>query len=213
MNQITQFFSNLKADFDRLNQSVDELVKTYNAILHFLDLISNLFPIDLVLVLGLSIPILYLINTLSPSSPRVNYTISILFVSGIRSFLTHAISDTWDLFRVSKTAVLLLLPAYGFLLLKLILAWIRKIRIRNRALSPKNLESSFRSLQNAYHGLSAQIYSNLEDKTEKDFLDGEKFLARIQDLEESILGLKKLLSEKKNMPETKPNEAKENFEI
>ncbi len=203
MNQITQFFSNLKADFDRLNQSLDDLVKTYNAIVHFLDLISNLFPMDLVLVLAISIPILSIINTLSPSSPRINYTISVLLVSGIRSFLTHTISDTWDLFQVSKTALLLLLPAYSFFLLKVLFSLIRKYQVRKKAISPLNLAGSFLSLQNAYHSLSAEVYSSLDSTKGKDFVDGAKFLPKIRDLEESITGLKKILvtaSLKKEQP-------------
>ncbi|TGK07083.1 hypothetical protein EHO59_02945 [Leptospira semungkisensis] len=193
MNQITQFFSNLKADFDRLNQSVDDLVKTYNAIVHFLDLISNLFPVDLILVLILSIPLLYIINTLSPSSPRINYTIAVVFVSGLRSFLSHAISETWNLFAVSKTAILLLLPAYFFVLVKLMISWGRRYRTKKRALSPKNLEYSFESLQKAYHTLSAEIYSDLSKNETKSFVDGERFLPKIKDLEESIAGLKTLI--------------------
>ncbi|TGK03073.1 hypothetical protein EHQ53_06355 [Leptospira langatensis] len=198
MNQITQFFSNLKADFDRLNQSVDDLVRTYNAIVQFLDLISNLFPVDLVLVLLLSIPLLYIINTLSPSSPRINYTIAVVFVSGLRSFLSHAIYETWNLFAVSKTAILLLLPAYFLVLLKLLVSWGRRYRIRQKALSPRNLESSFENLQKTYRTLSAEIYSNLSKSETKGFVDGERLLPSIKELEESIAGLKTLIQK----PET-----------
>ncbi|TGL61006.1 hypothetical protein [Leptospira sarikeiensis] len=193
MNQITQFFSNLKADFDKLNQSVDDLVKTYNAIVHFLDLISNLFPIDLVLVLILSLPLLYVINTLSPSTPRVNYTISVLFVSGLRSFLSHAVIESWEIFAVLKTAAILLLPAYFLVLAKFIFSLFQKYRIRKKALSPKNLESSFISLQKAYHDLSAEIYSELGKVGEKNFADGERFTVKIQELERSISGFKTLI--------------------
>ncbi|GBF39793.1 hypothetical protein [Leptospira johnsonii] len=193
MNQITQFFSNLKADFDRLNQSVDDLVRTYKAIVHFLDLISNLFPIDLVLVLILSLPLLYVINTLSPSTPRVNYTISVVFISGLRSFLSHTISESWEIFSVTKTALTLLLPAYFFVVVKSGFSLFSKYRIKKKALSPRHLESSFISLQKAYHNLSAEIYSELSKTEGKSFVDGEKFLSKIQDLETSITGLKTLI--------------------
>ncbi|MEI1277334.1 hypothetical protein V6Z05_03330 [Leptospira venezuelensis] len=200
MNQITQFFSNLKADFDRLNQSVDDLVKTYKAIVHFLDLISNLFPIDLVLVLILSLPLLYVINTLSPSTPRVNYTISVVFISGLRSFLSHTISESWEIFAVTKTALILLLPAYIFVVLKFGFSLIHKYRIKKKALSPGHLESSFISLQKAYHDLSAEIYSELGKNESKSFIDGQKFLPRIQDLETSISGLKTLIKKSEDTP-------------
>lgn len=194
MNQITQFFSNLKADFDKLNQSIDELVKTYNAIVHFLDLISNLFPIDLVLVLVISLPILYLINTLSPTTSRTNYSIAVISVSALRSFFAHAIGGSWDLLNVSKTALLLLLPAYGFLVLKAAFQFLQEYRTKKKALRPKNLEASFLSLQNAYHGLSAQIYGSLEKKNDKDFIDPVLFSEKIKSLEDSISGLKDVLS-------------------
>ncbi|EMK00124.1 hypothetical protein AB3N61_00470 [Leptospira sp. WS58.C1] len=199
MNQITQFFSNLKADFDRLNQSVDDLVRTYKAIVHFLDLISNLFPVDLVLVLILSLPILYVINTLSPSTPRVNYTISVVFISGLRSFLSHTISESWEIFAVIKTALTLLLPAYFFVVFKFGFSLFRKYKVKKKALSPGHLESSFISLQKAYHDLSAEIYSELGRNEGKGFLDGEKFLPKIQDLETSIIGLKTLIKKQENV--------------
>ncbi|PKA17720.1 hypothetical protein [Leptospira haakeii] len=200
MNQITQFFSNLKADFDRLNQSVDDLVKTYKAIVHFLDLISNLFPIDLVLVLLLSLPLLYVINTLSPSTPRTNYTISVLFISGLRSFLSHTISESWEIFAVTKTALILLLPAYILAVFKFGFSLFRKYRIKKKALSPGHLESSFISLQKAYHDLSAEIYSELGKNEGKSFVDGQKFLTKIQDLETSIAGLKTLINKPEDTP-------------
>lgn len=200
MNQITQFFSNLKADFDRLNQSVDDLVKTYKAIVHFLDLISNLFPIDLVLVLLLSLPLLYVINTLSPSTPRTNYTISVVFISGLRSFLSHTISESWEIFAVIKTALTLLLPAYFLILTKFGFSLFRKYRVKKKALFPGHLESSFISLQKAYHDLSTEIYSELGKNEGKSFIDGQKFLPKIQDLETSIAGLKTLIKKPEDTP-------------
>ncbi len=168
-------------------------MKTYKAIVQFLDLISNLFPIDLVLVLLLSLPLLYVINTLSPSTPRVNYTISVVFISGLRSLLSHSISGSWEIFAVTKTVLFLLIPAYILVILKFGFSLFHKYRVKKKALSPGHLESSFISLQKAYHDLSAEIYSELGKNEGKGFVDGQKFIQKIQVLENSITGLKTLI--------------------
>ncbi|TGK11641.1 hypothetical protein EHO60_04910 [Leptospira fletcheri] len=193
MSQITQFFSNLKADFDRLSQSIDNLVKTYNAIVDFLELVSSIFPLDLVLVLLFSIPLLVVFNSLSPSSPRINYTIAVLAVSGIRSFLQHSISESWDLFATVKTAVILLLPAYGFLLSRFLVGIGRRVRLRKRALAPRNLEESFTFVQASFRSLAADLYQELESAGDSSFVDGEKLLPALQNLEESLKGLRRTL--------------------
>ncbi|TGK21217.1 hypothetical protein EHO61_05060 [Leptospira fluminis] len=193
MSQITQFFSNLKTDFDRLSQSIDNLVKTYNAIVDFLELVSNIFPLDLVLVLLFSIPLLIVFNSLSPSSPRINYTIAVLAVSGIRSFLQHSISQSWDLFATFKTALILLLPAYGFLVSRFLFGIGRKYRLRKRALAPRNLEESFAFVQSSFRSLTAELYKELESTENRSFVDDKKLLPAVRDLEESLKGFRRTL--------------------
>ncbi|PJZ70023.1 hypothetical protein CH373_12765 [Leptospira perolatii] len=195
MNQITQFFSNLKADFDRLSQSIDDLVKTYNAIVQLLELVSNLFPLDLVLVLLFSIPLLLVLNSLSPSSPRINYTFSVVFVSGLRFFLQYSISQSWNLWPVLKTLLLLLLPAYGLILTKFVFSWVRKFYSRKKALSPANFELGIGRLQTAYRKLIAASYQDLSDKKSilEDRIEPSKFYPLLDELELEIKGIRNLL--------------------
>lgn len=187
----------MKMDFDRLSQSIDDLVKTYYAIVNFLEIVSNLFPLDLVLVLIFSIPLLLVFNSLSPSSPRINYTLAVLLVSGIRTFLQHSISQSWEIFAVSKTALILLLPAYAFLLIRLLFERVQKLVSRKKALSPRNLEESFGALQSAYRTLSIEIYSELDSVGGGPIYRKSKFLPALKELEEATVGMRRLLEKRK----------------
>lgn len=185
-----------------MSQSIDDLVKTYYAIVNFLEIVSNLFPLDLVLVLIFSIPLLLVFNSLSPSSPRINYTLAVLLVSGMRTFLQHSISQSWEIFAVSKTALILLLPAYSFLLSRFLFDRLQKFVSRKKALSPRNLEESFEALQSAYRTLSVEIYSELDSVGGGPIYGGSKFLPALTELEESIIGMRRLLESPKSKKQT-----------
>lgn len=176
-----------------MSQSIDDLVKTYYAIVNFLEIVSNLFPLDLILVLIFSIPLLLVFNSLSPSSPRINYTLAVLLVSGIRIFLQHSISQSWEVFAASKTALILLLPAYGFLLIRFFFVRVRKLISRKKALSPRNLEESLGALQSAYRTLTIEIYSELDSIGSEPVYRKNKFLPALKELEEATIGMRRLL--------------------
>ncbi len=112
MRQITGFFSELKTSFDNLSQSIQSFLNTIEAIRSFLKILFSIIPLEHFLVLIFSQVHVYLFNTISPTTTRLNYTLGVLIISVHRAIFHQTLSQTWKLGPVSLTAIFLLTPAY-----------------------------------------------------------------------------------------------------
>ncbi|WP_167882621.1 hypothetical protein [Leptospira kmetyi] len=197
MSQITGFFSDLKTSFDSLSQSIQSFLDTIGVITSFLKILFSIVPLDLFLVLIFSLLIVYLFNTISPSTSRSNYTLAVLIVSTLRAFFHNAVSQTWNLGPVLWTALYLLIPAYSVFLIRWSFSFLKTTYQRRNALNPKDFESGLNKLQKSFRDLMAKAYGELSSSDSKKPLDRSLLKEQVEELERSIQGLKTLIDSKK----------------
>ncbi|MCG6169696.1 hypothetical protein LFX25_17790 [Leptospira sp. FAT2] len=196
MSQITGFFSDLKTSFDSLSQSIQSFLDTIGVITSFLKILFSIVPLDLFLVLIFSLVLVFLFNTISPSTSRLNYTLGVLIVSTIRSFFHQSLSQTWNLGPVLLTAFYLLIPAYSIFLLRFGLGYFHKLYQRKRALDPKNFETALGEIQKSFHGFMAKSYGELHSADANNSLNKSELKESLENLEKAVQGLKRLLETK-----------------
>ncbi|MBM9499558.1 hypothetical protein JWG44_04750 [Leptospira sp. 201903071] len=197
MSQITGFFSDLKTSFDGLSQSIQSFLETVGVITSFLKILFSIVPLDLFLVLIFSLVLVFLFNTISPGTSRLNYTLGVLIVSVLRSFFHHSISQTWNIGPVLLTAFYLLIPAYFFFILRFGFVFWRKLYQRKNKIHPKDLESALNNIQKTFQNLMANGYAKLYASDSKTISDPNSLKEDMEELERSIQGLKNILNKKK----------------
>ncbi|WP_167883259.1 hypothetical protein [Leptospira adleri] len=197
MSQITGFFSDLKTSFDSLSQSIQSFLETVGVITSFLKIVFSIVPLDLFLVLIFSLVLVFLFNTISPSTSRFNYTLGILIVSILRAFFHQSISQTWNLGPVFLTAFYLLIPAYFFFLLRFGFVFLKKLYRRKNSIRPKDLDNALANLQKSFQNLMANGYSKLYASDSQTLDDPDSLKEQIEDLERTLQGLKNVLDSKK----------------
>ncbi|TGL66188.1 hypothetical protein EHQ67_17375 [Leptospira kmetyi] len=149
------------------------------------------------MVLIFSLLIVYLFNTISPSTSRSNYTLAVLIVSTLRAFFHNAVSQTWNLGPVLWTALYLLIPAYSVFLIRWSFSFLKTTYQRRNALNPKDFESGLNKLQKSFRDLMAKAYGELSSSDSKKPLDRSLLKEQVEELERSIQGLKTLIDSKK----------------
>ncbi|WP_165781697.1 hypothetical protein [Leptospira adleri] len=197
MSQITGFFSDLKTSFDSLSQSIQSFLETVGVITSFLKIVFSIVPLDLFLVLIFSLVLVFLFNTISPSTSRFNYTLGILIVSILRAFFHQSISQTWNLGPVFLTAFYLLIPAYFFFLLRFSFVFLKKLYRRKNSIRPKDLDNALANLQKSFQNLMANGYSKLYASDSQTLDDPDSLKEQIEELERTLQGLKNVLDSKK----------------
>ncbi|EMM85704.1 hypothetical protein LEP1GSC039_1865 [Leptospira santarosai str. 2000027870] len=197
MSQITGLFSDLKTSFNNLSQSIQSFLDTIDMITSFLKILFSIVPLDLFLVLIFSLILVFLFNTISPVTNRLNYTLSVLIVSILRGFFHKSISQTWNFGPVFLTAIYLLIPAYSVLLFRFVFFSFKKFYEKKRELDPKDFENGLMNIQKSFHNLMAKGYEELRSTDKKFYLDRNVLKEQISDLERTIQGLKNFLDSKK----------------
>ncbi|EMY77230.1 hypothetical protein LEP1GSC060_3012 [Leptospira weilii serovar Ranarum str. ICFT] len=197
MSQITDFFSDLKTSFDNLSQSIQSFLDTIGVITSFLKILFSIVPLDLFLVLIFTLVLVFLFNTISPTTSRFNYTFGVLIVSTFRVFFHKTLSQTWNLGPVLLTAIYLLIPAYSVFLFRFGFSFLKNIRRRKNELNPKDFEIGLMNIQKSFHSLMAKGYGEIHSADKKAVLDRDLLKEQVADLERTIQGLKNLLNSDK----------------
>ncbi|WP_206698698.1 hypothetical protein [Leptospira stimsonii] len=197
MSQITGFFSDLKTSFDSLSQSIQSFLDTVGVITSFLKILFSIVPLDLFLVIIFSLVLVFLFNTISPTTSRFNYTLGVLVVSILRSFFHHSLSQTWNLGPVLLTAFYLLLPAYFFFLIRLGFVFSKKLYRRKNSIHPKDLESGLLNVQKSFQKLMAEGYSMLYSSDSRTVSDPNSLKDQIEDLDRTLQGLRNVINRNK----------------
>ncbi|PKA03057.1 hypothetical protein CH375_19255 [Leptospira ellisii] len=142
-----------------------------------------------------SLFLVFLFNTISPNTARINYTLGVLLASIGRSFFHNAVSQTWNVGPVSLGAFYLLLPAYSTFLLRFLLGVAIRSYKRKNALNPKTLEQALSNVQKTFHGLMAEGHRELSKLGSDPILDRNVLKKSLEELELTVSGLKRVLDD------------------
>jgi uncharacterized membrane protein SirB2 len=168
MSQVKDFLSILQSDYHNFEKYFKSLLKNYSRVYDFIERVIQFVPLEVFVLLFLSIIILILINSVSPSTSKFNLLIAVLASVGIYIVIAKVgivnkkrLSDSLD--RTFISALLILIPSYSFYLLTLLYKYLIGLYRKRKIASSNSMEKSIFHLQSAYSELMAEYYQ-LADK-------------------------------------------------
>ena len=159
MSPVKDFLSILQSDYNNFEKFFKSLLKNYSRLYDFIDRVIQIVPIEVFILLFLSIIILLIINSISPSTSKFNLFFAVIASVGIYYLIAKVgilnkkrLSETLD--KTIISSLLILIPAYTFFFLIVLYKYYRKRKIAK----PNSLEKSIFHLQTAYSELMAEYY-------------------------------------------------------
>jgi len=202
MSPVKDFLSILQSDYNNYEKFFKSLLKNYSRLYDFLDRVIQFVPIEVFILLFLSIIILILINSVSPSTSKFNLLFAVLASVGVYYVVAKVgvinkkrLSETLDKTLISS--LFILVPAYSFYFLTLFYKYLIIAYRKRKIAKPESLEKSIFHVQSAYSELMAEYYQ-LADQG----YDTSQLKEKIQILQIASDGLLGLL---KPVPKTAAN--------
>ena len=193
MSPVKDFLSILQSDYHNFEKYFKSLLKNYSRLYDFVERVIQIIPLEVFVLLFLSIIILILINSVSPSTSKVNLLFAVLASVGIYFVIAKVgivnkkrFSDSMD--RTFISALLILVPVYSFYFLTLLYKYLIALYRKRKIASSESMEKSIFHLQSAYSELMAEYYV-LADRN----YDSTKLKEKIQILQIASDGLLDLL--------------------
>jgi uncharacterized membrane protein SirB2 len=193
MSPVKDFLSILQSDYHNFEKYFKSLLKNYSRLYDFVERVIQIVPLEVFVLLFLSIIILILINSVSPSTSKFNLLFAVLASVGIYFIIAKVgfvnkkrFSETMD--RTFISALLILIPAYAFYFITLLYKYLIAVYRKRKIASSVSMEKSIFHLQSAYSALMAEYYL-LADKN----YDSSQLKEKIQILQIASDGLLDLL--------------------
>ena len=194
MSPVKDFISILQNDYNSYEKFFKSLLKNYSRLYDFIDRIIQFVPLEVFILLFLSIIILILINSVSPSTSKLNLLFAVIASVGIYYIVARVgilnkkrLSETLDKTLISS--LFILVPAYSFYFLTVFYKYLIAAYRKRKIAKPESLEKSIFHLQSAYSELMSEYYQ-LADQN----YDSSRLKEKIQILQiasDGLLGLLK----------------------
>lgn len=193
MSPVKDFLSILQSDYHNFEKYFKSLLKNYSRLYDFIERVIQIVPFEVFVLLFLSIIILILINSVSPSTSKFNLLFAVLASVGIYIVIAKVgiinkkrLSDSID--RTFISALLILVPTYAFYFLTLLYKYLIGLYRKRKIASSESMEKSIFHLQSAYSELMSEYYQLADNN-----FDSSKLKEKIQILQIASDGLLDLL--------------------
>lgn len=167
MSPVKEFIQILKTDYHTYEKSFKSLLKNYSRVQDLVMHVLEWIPAEFFFLLILSVIILIILNSVSPSTRKVNLIFSVLAAAGL--YLSIA-KLSLNKVRFDRTfpqtifsSLFILGPAYTFYLIVFLVESVLKKMRRRRLAHPSTIEKSFLLLQSSYKDAMYEYYQ-LADK-------------------------------------------------
>ncbi|HMW07739.1 MAG TPA: hypothetical protein PK079_14425 [Leptospiraceae bacterium] len=194
MSPAKDFLSILQNDYNNFEKYFKSLLKNYSRVFDFIERVIQIIPLEVFVLLFFSLIILILINSVSPSTSKINFLFAVLASVGVYFIIAKVgvlnkkrFSDTMD--RTFISALFLLIPVYSFYFLTLIYKYFTGVYRKRKIASPVSMEKSIFHVQSAYNDLMSEYYSLSENN-----FDTSQLKEKIQILQIASDGLLNLLN-------------------
>lgn len=183
-----EFFDKIKFELIKIQDSINDLLslkeffEPIKKIFHLIEIFFSIVPFELILLLIFCSLFLILINSISPTTTRMNLSFGVILFSVIWLFLDKTFTQEFHFGRILYTASFVLVPAYFFEIIRFLFKLIQKNRKIN---STENLIPHIKEINLQYYEfLNAQTEFS---KNPTAFLTSVKKLKNsLSDLENKI---------------------------
>lgn len=193
MSPAKDFLAILQNDYHNFEKYFKSLLKNYSRLNDFIDRVIQIVPLEVFVLLFLSIIILILINSVSPSTSKMNLFFAVLASAGLYCIIAKVgivnkkhLSETLNKTLISS--LMILVPIYSFYFITLFYKYLIASYRKRKIAKPESLEKSIFHLQMAYKELMAEYYI-LADRN----YDSSQLKEKIQILQIASDGLLNLL--------------------
>ncbi|MCW7480078.1 hypothetical protein [Leptospira kanakyensis] len=203
MSAITDFFQKIQNQIVEIQTTINQIKTSWENFQKFWDLFFTLVPWEVLLLLIFSVILLSIFNSVSPKTPKANLTIAVLLLSVLWIYFWGLFSKEISYGKVILASFYILLPLHAIGLGQWVYRFGKKIYWKKRRIQPKTWESALHQLSKDYHNLVGNAHLFHENIQE----NRGHLLEEIKQMEQSIQGIKSLLSKEKLMEIQNPEES------
>jgi hypothetical protein len=189
MPQEKEVLALLEKDYATYEKTIKSFLKSLSRIQEFLSGVFQILPSEIFVILGISLCILILLNSVSKKIKEYHLFISVLIaVLGCiitSRFVLHKHRDIGFL----TSGIIILVPSYLFSLIVYTITYARKQYLKNKIASPLQIESSMHQLHIAYNNSMQYMHKYLAN----DEINIQEVKEHLQVLKISTEGLIKAL--------------------
>jgi hypothetical protein len=193
MSGIYEYFQKIQGQIIEIKDSLLQLKQSWDSFQRAWDLFFTIVPWEVVLLLIFSVILLSIFNSISPNTPKVNLTLSVVLLSLLWAYFWGMFSKEVSITKIFVVSLYILLPLHAIGIGQLLYRWGKSSYWKKRRLAPKSWETALHQLTLDYHQLMSRAHGLHDSLPEnRDAIETE-----IRRLEESLMGMKSLLGNKK----------------
>ncbi|PJZ83493.1 hypothetical protein [Leptospira harrisiae] len=195
MSAITDFFQKIQNQIIEIQTTINQIKTSWENFQKFWDLFFTLVPWEVLLLLIFSVILLSIFNSVSPKTPKANLTIAVLLLSALWIYFWGLFGGEVSLGKVVKVSCYILVPLHAIGFGQWVYGLGKKIYWKKRRITPEKWESALHQFSLDYHQLvgKAHLYHTEIQENRGSLLE------EINRIEQSIQGIKSLLSQKKEI--------------
>ncbi|EOQ89793.1 hypothetical protein LEP1GSC202_1065 [Leptospira yanagawae serovar Saopaulo str. Sao Paulo = ATCC 700523] len=203
MSAITDFFQKIQNQIVEIQTTINQIKTSWENFQKFWDLFFTLVPWEVLLLLIFSVILLSIFNSISPSTPKANLTLAVVFLAFLWVYFWGLFSKEVSYGKVIVASLYILVPLHAVGVSMWLYGFGKKIYWKKRRISPKAWDLALHQIALDYHRLMGTLHGHHNAIHE----NRESIESEIQQLETSLQGIKSLLNKKKSLDhkEEQPN--------
>jgi hypothetical protein len=162
-----KFITLLNSDYLSLEKTIKSYLKDYTRIQDFLQSLFQAIPLEFFIILGFSVLLLLILNSVSPKSRQFHLLLSVLISLGIcvyaSSKVLHKMKDIREV-HFLYSAIAIVIIGYSWALLVYVVTYARKQYLKSKLTSPATIEQSVFNLHSSYNDAMMQLHLLLANK-------------------------------------------------
>ncbi|TGM37448.1 hypothetical protein [Leptospira biflexa] len=203
MSAITDFFQKIQNQIVEIQTTINQIKTSWENFQKFWDLFFTLVPWEVLLLLIFSVILLSIFNSISPSTPKANLTLAVVFLAFLWVYFWGLFSKEVSYQKVIVASLYILVPLHAIGVGMWVYGFGKKLYWKKRRISPKLWDSALHQVSLDYH----QLMGKLHGFHDSIFENRETIETEIQQLESSLQGIKSLLLQKDKTESIHPKDS------
>ncbi|MCG6147219.1 hypothetical protein [Leptospira levettii] len=195
MSAITDFFQKIQNQIVEIQTTINQIKTSLENFQKFWDLFFTLVPWEVLLLLIFSVILLSIFNSISPSTPKANLTVSVVLLSTLWLYFWGLFAKEVSYSKVIIASLYILIPLHAIGMGQWLYEIGKRMYWKKRRIAPKQWEAALHQVSLDYHEFmgKAHGFHNVIQENR------ESIQKEIERLEQSLQGIKGLLLQKKSM--------------
>lgn len=161
MNIFKDVLNGILSKIQEIHDSIVNTTAIVKKIVHFFDILFQFIPVEfIILLLGVAL-LMIVLNSISPTTPRINLFVSLFILDFIWYSLSRLLLGEVNLLKIAGYTLIFAVPAYGIVVTRFIFLFFKrqylykKLAAGDFNLFRQELEKSYHNLMSISHAFSA----------------------------------------------------------